>query len=102
MLILHAASVLLQPMKEDPPAGAKCKDKFLVQSVVITPEREAKALSELVRRAMIPLVRSWRRLIWSVMVAAVVRGRKVRQGSRLQGGRPDLRAKDSLRLHGDE
>lgn len=27
--------VLLQAMKEDPPADAKCRDKFLVQSVVI-------------------------------------------------------------------
>ncbi|GAA6059202.1 hypothetical protein JCM10212_005547 [Sporobolomyces blumeae] len=39
--------VLLQPMKEDPPAGTKCRDKFLVQSVVITPERENVALPEL-------------------------------------------------------
>ncbi|GAA5952761.1 hypothetical protein JCM3765_002267 [Sporobolomyces pararoseus] len=39
--------VLLQPMKEDPPAGTKCRDKFLVQSVVITPERENIPLTEL-------------------------------------------------------
>jgi hypothetical protein len=29
-------TVLLQAMKEQPPADAKCKDKFLVQSVAIT------------------------------------------------------------------
>ncbi|GAA6010596.1 hypothetical protein JCM11491_002988 [Sporobolomyces phaffii] len=39
--------VLLQPMKEDPPAGTKCRDKFLVQSVVITTERENIPLTEL-------------------------------------------------------
>ncbi|GAA5821096.1 hypothetical protein JCM11251_001960 [Rhodosporidiobolus azoricus] len=41
--------VLLQPMKEDPPAGAKCRDKFLVQSVVITGEREGLGLPELAK-----------------------------------------------------
>ncbi|TNY19298.1 PapD-like protein [Rhodotorula diobovata] len=39
--------VLLQPMKEDPAPGAKCRDKFLVQSVIITPEREDVPLAEL-------------------------------------------------------
>ncbi|GAA5988106.1 hypothetical protein JCM11641_000905 [Rhodosporidiobolus odoratus] len=39
--------VLLQPMREDPPASAKCRDKFLVQSTVITPDREDLALPEL-------------------------------------------------------
>ncbi|KAL8276269.1 hypothetical protein RQP46_011343 [Phenoliferia psychrophenolica] len=39
--------VLLQPMKEDPAPGTKCRDKFLVQSVIITPEREASPLTEL-------------------------------------------------------
>ncbi|KAG0211841.1 phosphatidylinositol-binding protein scs2 [Mortierella sp. GBA30] len=32
--------VQMQAMKEDPPADFKCKDKFLVQSVAITAERE--------------------------------------------------------------
>ncbi|KAI4135699.1 MAG: hypothetical protein LQ347_000429 [Umbilicaria vellea] len=32
--------VLLQAMKEDPPPDARCRDKFLVQSVAITAERE--------------------------------------------------------------
>lgn len=39
--------VLLQPMKEDPAPGTKCRDKFLVQSVIITPERETSSLPEL-------------------------------------------------------
>ena len=42
------AAVLLQPMKEDPPPGTKCRDKFLVQSVIITSERENSPLAELV------------------------------------------------------
>jgi len=33
--------VHLQPMKQDPPADFKCRDKFLVQSVPITADREA-------------------------------------------------------------
>ncbi|MCJ1459054.1 phosphatidylinositol-binding protein scs2 [Mycoblastus sanguinarius] len=32
--------VLLQAMREDPPPDARCRDKFLVQSVAITPERD--------------------------------------------------------------
>ncbi|RHZ76133.1 hypothetical protein Glove_203g48 [Diversispora epigaea] len=39
--------VILQPMKEDLPPDYKCKDKFLVQSVAITPERENLSLQEL-------------------------------------------------------
>ncbi|GAA5847280.1 hypothetical protein JCM9279_000219 [Rhodotorula babjevae] len=39
--------VLLQPMKEDPAPGAKCRDKFLVQSIIITSEREDVPLAEL-------------------------------------------------------
>lgn len=39
--------VLLQPMKEDPAPGTKCRDKFLVQSVIITPERESTPLPDL-------------------------------------------------------
>ncbi|KAJ1568861.1 phosphatidylinositol-binding protein scs2 [Cladochytrium tenue] len=35
--------VLLQPMKEDPPADFKCKDKFLIQSVRVPPSRSAAA-----------------------------------------------------------
>ncbi|KAI9815067.1 MAG: phosphatidylinositol-binding protein scs2 [Pycnora praestabilis] len=32
--------VLLQAMKEDPPLDARCRDKFLVQSVAVTAEKE--------------------------------------------------------------
>ncbi|KAI9829002.1 MAG: phosphatidylinositol-binding protein scs2 [Thelocarpon impressellum] len=32
--------VLLQSMKEDPPPDAKCRDKFLVQTIPITADRE--------------------------------------------------------------
>jgi hypothetical protein len=42
------AAVLLQPMKEDPEEGAKCKDKFLVQSAAITGELEALGIAEIV------------------------------------------------------
>jgi hypothetical protein len=36
-------------MKEDPAPGAKCRDKFLVQSVVVSLDRESLPLAELVR-----------------------------------------------------
>ncbi|KAG0280482.1 phosphatidylinositol-binding protein scs2 [Linnemannia exigua] len=39
--------VQMQAMKEDPPADFKCKDKFLVQSVAITAEREQIAAADL-------------------------------------------------------
>ncbi|KAI1173141.1 putative integral ER membrane protein Scs2 [Nemania sp. FL0916] len=31
--------VILQAMKQEPPPGTKCRDKFLVQSVTITPDK---------------------------------------------------------------
>lgn len=40
-------AVLLQPMKEEPPSSAKCRDKFLVQSTIITPERETTSLGDI-------------------------------------------------------
>lgn len=33
-------AVLLQAMKSEPPLDARCKDKFLVQSVAITGDKE--------------------------------------------------------------
>ncbi|KAF9360505.1 phosphatidylinositol-binding protein scs2 [Mortierella sp. AD094] len=39
--------VQMQAMKEDPPADFKCKDKFLVQSIAITAEREQLPAAEL-------------------------------------------------------
>lgn len=40
---------MLQPMKDEPPLSAKCKDKFLIQSTIITPEKETKDLQDIVR-----------------------------------------------------
>ncbi|KAJ3557818.1 hypothetical protein NM688_g1270 [Phlebia brevispora] len=39
--------VMLQAMKEEPPLAAKCKDKFLIQSTLITPEKETLSLQDL-------------------------------------------------------
>ncbi|KAG8929038.1 phosphatidylinositol-binding protein scs2, partial [Tulasnella sp. 417] len=36
-----------KPMKEDPPPGAKCKDKFLIQSTFITPDKEGVSLADI-------------------------------------------------------
>ncbi|KAK4985142.1 phosphatidylinositol-binding protein scs2 [Elasticomyces elasticus] len=36
----YTTTVLLQAMKEDPPPDARCRDKFLVQSVAVTADRE--------------------------------------------------------------
>lgn len=35
-------------MKEDPPAGVKCKDKFLVQSATISSDKETLTLQDIV------------------------------------------------------
>lgn len=39
---------MLQAMKEEPPLNVKCKDKFLIQSTIITPEKETMPLQDLV------------------------------------------------------
>ncbi|KAI0206936.1 putative integral ER membrane protein Scs2 [Astrocystis sublimbata] len=39
--------VILQAMKQEPPSGAKCKDKFLVQSVAISPEKDFSNLASI-------------------------------------------------------
>ena len=39
---------MLQAMKEDLPINAKCKDKFLIQSIVINAEKEAMSLQQIV------------------------------------------------------
>lgn len=41
-------AVLLQAMKEDPPPDAKCRDKFLVQSVLVTADKEFTNVGSLV------------------------------------------------------
>lgn len=40
---------MLQALKEEPPLNTKCKDKFLIQSTIITPDKENLALHDLVR-----------------------------------------------------
>ncbi|KAF2721468.1 VAMP-associated protein [Polychaeton citri CBS 116435] len=39
--------VLLQAMKEDPPLDARCRDKFLVQSIAITANQELNNVSQI-------------------------------------------------------
>lgn len=46
--LLTASTVLLQAMKEDPPPDAKCRDKFLVQSVAVTADREFSNVAQIV------------------------------------------------------
>lgn len=41
-------TVLLQAMREDPPPDARCRDKFLVQSIAITPERDLGSITAIV------------------------------------------------------
>ncbi|KAG5638717.1 hypothetical protein H0H81_010700 [Sphagnurus paluster] len=40
-------SVMLQALREEPPSNAKCKDKFLIQSTLITAEKETMTLAEI-------------------------------------------------------
>lgn len=51
LLMLHVSisPVMLQAMKDEPPLNAKCKDKFLIQSTAITPEKETMSLQDIVR-----------------------------------------------------
>lgn len=44
---------MLQAMKEDLPINTKCKDKFLIQSTVITPEKESLPLQDIVRHILL-------------------------------------------------
>jgi len=37
-------------MREDPPPDARCRDKFLVQSIAITPERDIGNVTAIVRQ----------------------------------------------------
>lgn len=41
-------AVLLQAMKEDPPPDARCRDKFLVQSVAVTADMEFSNVATIV------------------------------------------------------
>ena len=49
-------SVMLQAMKEEPGLAAKCKDKFLIQSTTITPEKETLSLADIVSSSSLPLL----------------------------------------------
>lgn len=40
--------VLLQAMKVEPPLDAKCRDKFLVQSVAVTADKEFTNIAAIV------------------------------------------------------
>ncbi|KAL8938099.1 MAG: hypothetical protein Q9216_004072 [Gyalolechia sp. 2 TL-2023] len=44
--------VLLQAMKEDPPPDARCRDKFLVQTVAISGDSDPLEISAIVRHAV--------------------------------------------------
>lgn len=46
--------MLLQAMKEDPPLDARCRDKFLVQSVLIDGTQEADASTIVSLRCFVP------------------------------------------------
>ena len=59
MLLLTFYTVLLQAMKEQPPPDAKCRDKFLVQSVAVTADKEFTNIGAIVR---IHLDRLWKLL----------------------------------------
>ncbi|KAG8740300.1 phosphatidylinositol-binding protein scs2 [Ceratobasidium sp. 414] len=39
--------VSLQAMQEDPPLSFKCKDRFLVQSMILTPDRQSKSIQDM-------------------------------------------------------
>ena len=47
---------MLQAMKEEPPLAAKCKDKFLIQSTTITPEKETLSLADIVSSSSLPFL----------------------------------------------
>jgi hypothetical protein len=47
--MLTCYPVLLQAMKEQPPPDAKCRDKFLVQSVAVTADKEFTNIGAIVR-----------------------------------------------------
>ena len=56
---------MLQAMKEEPPLNAKCKDKFLIQTMLIPPEKAALALHDLVRPLLRKLIYYLTRVLMS-------------------------------------
>jgi hypothetical protein len=51
--LINFPAVLLQAMKQEPPLDAKCRDKFLVQSVAVTADKEFVNVGSIVRIAKI-------------------------------------------------
>jgi len=51
--ILFIFLVLLQGLKEEPPLNTKCKDRFLIQSTIITPDKDTWAPSDVVGKIII-------------------------------------------------
>jgi hypothetical protein len=47
--VVDKVIVLLQAMKDEPAPDAKCKDKFLVQTVAVTKDMEFANVSSIVR-----------------------------------------------------
>lgn len=67
-------SVLLQAMKQDPPIDAKCRDKFLVQSVSVAPDKDFGTVQE----------------IWDSVEKSAIQERKIRVTFLpAEGGKPD-------------
>ncbi|KAF2967086.1 hypothetical protein GQX73_g6470 [Xylaria multiplex] len=64
MLTCNVVQILLilQAMKQEPPPGTKCRDKFLVQSVAITPEKDFANLAS----------------IWDTIDKSLVQEKKIR------------------------
>jgi hypothetical protein len=46
--VLTLPAVLLQAMKQEPPLDIKCRDKFLVQSVAVTADKEFTSIAAIV------------------------------------------------------
>lgn len=46
-------------MREDPPPDARCRDKFLVQSVAITPERDLGSVTAIVSQDLLHRARTF-------------------------------------------
>jgi hypothetical protein len=63
---------MLQAMKEEPPLAAKCKDKFLIQSTTITPEKETLSLNDIVSPNSLPFLatRHSRTDIWTSLLVS--------------------------------
>ena len=55
--ILLTFSVMLQALKEEPPLNTKCKDKFLIQSTIITPDKDTMSLADIVRHTFCVMMR---------------------------------------------